>query len=153
MKPSDQKFSREAPLSANTNCSLSRYPGGGLGRGFPLIFAQASITQPNPLPNHPPKYQEREKYSPSQPGSVNRISLNPHHDQFVRRVMTENNNNHMAEQIETYLDEELSPAERLAFDAHIAGCEPCRALLEESRQTRAELRSRCLRARASIRLV
>jgi len=55
--------------------------------------------------------------------------------------MSENNDNHVADQVEAYLDEELSPAERIAFDAHIAICESCRSMLEQSRQTRAELKS------------
>ena len=55
--------------------------------------------------------------------------------------MSENNNNHVADQVEAYLDEELSPAERVAFDAHIAACELCRAALAESRQIRGHLRA------------
>ena len=41
----------------------------------------------------------------------------------------------LVELVTDYLDGALPPAERASFDAHIAGCDGCRAYLEQIRLT------------------
>jgi anti-sigma factor RsiW len=41
----------------------------------------------------------------------------------------------LVELVTDYLDGALPPAERARFDAHIAGCDGCRAYLEQIRAT------------------
>ena len=41
----------------------------------------------------------------------------------------------LVELVTDYLDGALTPAERARFDAHIAGCDGCRAYLEQIRAT------------------
>jgi anti-sigma factor RsiW len=41
----------------------------------------------------------------------------------------------LVELITDYLEERLSPVERMRFEAHLAQCEACRLYLEQFRQT------------------
>lgn len=40
------------------------------------------------------------------------------------------------EELSAHLDDELAPEQRAALEQHLSGCQPCRSLLEELRQTR-----------------
>src|SRR5207248_2035983 len=46
------------------------------------------------------------------------------------------------ETVAAYLYDEISPQERAAYDAHLAGCEPCRKLVEESQRLQGLLSQR-----------
>jgi anti-sigma factor RsiW len=41
----------------------------------------------------------------------------------------------LVELITEYLEDRLSPVDRARFEAHLAGCEPCRTYLDQFRQT------------------
>ena len=41
----------------------------------------------------------------------------------------------LVELITDYLEERLSPVDRIRFEAHLAECEPCRVYVEQFRQT------------------
>ena len=41
----------------------------------------------------------------------------------------------LVELITDYLEDRLLPVDRIRFEAHLAECEPCRAYLEQFRQT------------------
>jgi anti-sigma factor RsiW len=45
----------------------------------------------------------------------------------------------LVELVTEYLEETLPPAERVRFEAHLAGCRGCRTYLEQMRQTIAAL--------------
>jgi len=45
------------------------------------------------------------------------------------------------ERLSEYVDEDLAPSERAACEAHLAGCEPCRELLDDLRRVQREVRA------------
>jgi len=55
--------------------------------------------------------------------------------------MTEDSKVHVVEQIEAYLSDGLSPDERAAFEAHVAGCDECGNALAEAQEADAALRA------------
>ena len=53
----------------------------------------------------------------------------------MSEIAMEINCQELVELVTDYLDNALPPAERARFDAHIAGCDGCRAYLEQIRVT------------------
>ena len=50
-------------------------------------------------------------------------------------------NDQWPDRLSEYLDDELTPAERAALDAHLAGCATCRAVLDDLTRVRARARA------------
>jgi hypothetical protein len=69
-------------------------------------------------------------------GLLRRLSLRPRHAR--------------PEMLSRYLDDEVTPSERLALEAHLLGCDGCRALLESLKSTLAALRSMHANARPGL---